>query len=175
MKKFNELSREEFCNIVKNSEELCEELFRHISDAEMYFIGEKLSTIDKGLRNWSVGSCNNNFLLVGDASAFLEGVKDSIESYGGSDKLKKAVNHCTKLENTNLFEFQVKKLSELYLKEELQPICDYIDDCYEETHGYGEFGKLIGDYLDIFLDYVGEYLYDEGNKCYYVPKVMKTA
>lgn len=175
MKKFNELSREEFCNVVKNSEELCEELFRLISDTESDFFEEKLSVINKGLSDWSVGSCNNNFLLVGDAFAFLEGVKDSIESYGSSDKLKKAVNHCTKLENTNLFEFQVKKLSELYLKEELQPICDYIDGCYEETHGYREFGELVGDYLDILLDHVGEYLYDEENKCYYVPKVIKTA
>jgi hypothetical protein len=175
MKKFNELSREEFCNIVKNSKELCEKLYECISDIEMNFIGEKLSTIDKGLRNWSVGSCNNNYLLVGDASAFLDGVKDSIEFYGGSDKLMKAVNHCTKLEDTNLFEFQVKNLSEIYLKEELQPICDYIDDCYDETHGYGEFGKLIGDYLDTFLDYVGEYLYDEENKHYYTPTAINVA
>lgn len=175
MKKFNELSREEFCNIVKNSKELCEELYERISDTEMDFIDEKISTISDGLKNWSIGRCNNNYLLIGDASAFLEGVKESIEIFGGSDRLKKAVNHCSKLEETNLFEFHVERLSKLYLKEELQPICDYINDCYDETHGYGEFGKLIGDYFDIFLDYVGEYLYDDENKCYYTPTSIKVA
>ena len=169
MKKFSELSAEEFRNVVMNSKELCEKLYGLIADSEMVIIEDKISTVKDGLKDWSVGGFNDNYLLVDDASAFLEGVRDSIETFGGGDDLENDVSHCSKLNGTNLFRHYAERLANLYLEDELQPICDYISDCYDETHGYGDFGKNVGDYLDVFLEDVGDYLYDDESKLYYVP------
>ena len=174
MKKIIELSVEEFRNVVNGSKTLCEKLQSRIEESEMDFIGDKIRCVCDGLRDWSVGSCNANYLHVGDAHEFLAGVQESIGIYGGSDKLTKAVAHCEKLEGTNLFDYSVRQLADLYLEEELQPICDYIFDCFCETSD-GNIGEKVGDYLECFHDDVADYLWDEESHCYYEPYAVATA
>ena len=175
MKRFSDLSIEEFGNIVAHSESLCKALYSRIETSEMLFLEEKLQKVCDGLSDWCVGPFDANYLHVDDALLFLQGVNNSIASYGSSCRLTKAVEHCSKLENTNLFRWHVKKLSELYLQEELQPICDFISRCYDETHGYSTFGENIDTYLDLFQDDIEDYIYDEENKCYYAPTHIEVA
>lgn len=174
MKRFSELSNEQLTNIVNHSKKFRDELDEYIQESEMHWISEKLSCVKDSLANWSVGFCNQNFLIVRDYEGFVDGVEKSIQMYGASEKLEKKFHQVQKLLHTNLFAHTVEQLKELWLKEELQSICDYVDDASYELY-QGAVGEKCQCYLECFFDAYQDYLYDEGTKTFYEPTKLEAA
>ena len=168
MKKFKDLSLDELTQIVNRSKKLRDELYEYIQDSEMHWISKKLSCVKSSLANWSVGFYNQNFLRVRDYEVFVDGVEKSIKMYGASEKLEKKFHQVQKLLHTNLFAHTAEQLKELWLKEELQSICDYVEDASYELYK-GEVGEKSKDYLDGFFSGYKDYLYDEENQTFYEP------
>lgn len=174
MKRFSELSNEQLKQIVNRSNELRDELDEYIKDMEMIFISEKLSCVRESLANWSVGLYNQNFLRVRDYEGFVDGVEKSIKTYGASEKLEKKFHQVQKLLHTNLFAHTAEQLKELWLQEELQSICDYVEDCSFELC-QGTVGEKCESYLECFFDNYEDYLFDEETQTIYKPTRLEAA
>lgn len=168
MKRFSELSDEQLTNIVNRSKKLRDELDEYIQDTEMNWIEEKLSCVRESLANWQVGFYNQNFLRVRDYESFVDGVGESIKMYGASEKLEKKFHQVQKLLHTNLFAHTAEQLKELWLKEELQSICDYVEDASYELY-QGKVGEKCESYLECFFDNYEDYLFDEETQTIYKP------
>lgn len=174
MKRFSELSNEQLTQIVNRSKKLRDELDEYIQDTEMNWIKEKLSCVRESIANYSVGFYNQNFLRVRDYEGFVDGVEKSIEIYGASDKLEKKFHQVRKLLHTNLFAHTAEQLKELWLKEELQSICDYVEDASYELY-HGEVGEKCQSYLERFFDNCEDYLFDEETQTIYKPTRLEAA
>lgn len=174
MKRFSELSTEQLTNIVNSSTKLRNELDKFIQDYEMYWISEKLDYVRDSLANWSVGFYNKNFLKVRDYEAFVDGVEKSIKDYGASEKLEKKFRQVQKLTHTNLFAYTAEQLKKLYLEEELQSICNYVEDASYELY-QGKVGEKCRNYLECFFDDYNDYLYDEETETFYEPTRLEVA
>ena len=174
MKKFSELTYEQFEEIVNRSKKLRDELDNYIQDTEMYWLEEKLNCVNDSLEKWSVGFFNQNFIRVRDYESFVDGVEESVKCYGSSERLEKKLQQCKKLRGTNLFEYESEKLKELYFKEELQVICDYTEDaCYELY--CGKVGEKCRSYLEPFFDNYVDCLFDEEERVIYRPQKLDAA
>ena len=174
MKRFSELSNEQLTQIVNRSKKLRDELDEYIQDTEMIWIREKLSCVRESLANWSVGFYNQNFLRVRDYEGFVDGVEKSIKTYGASEKLEKKFHQVQKLLHTNLFAHTAEQLKELYLQEELQSICDYVEDASYELY-QGKVGEKCESYLECFFDNYEDYLFDEETQTIYKPQRLEAA
>lgn len=151
MKRFSELTTDEFKAIVEGSKSLGEKLYERIHDSEMMVLEEKIELLRKGMDKWSVGVCEPCFFRVSDHGWFLEGVLDSIHNFGCSERLEKLVKQCEKLSETNLFNYYVENLADLYLKEEIMPYIDYLSDCSYEIY-CKKIGKNCSDYINLFQE-----------------------
>ncbi len=174
MKKIIELSVEEFRNVVNGSKSLCEKLQSRIEESEMEWVSEKLHCLRHSLSNWCIGTCCRNFLQVVDPYEFVNGVKESVRIFGGSERLKAKISQCEKLNNSNLFGYVVEQLSDIYLEDELNPITDYMFMALCETSGQ-KVGKNCEDYLGIFQNDLRDWLYDEEKRTLYEPSAVMTA
>ena len=168
MKRFKDLTFEELKEIVSRDKKLREKFNDYIQTTEMLWIEDKLSCIEDSLSNWSIGFYSQNFLSVKDYEIFVFGVEKSVQMFGASEKLTKKLSQCLKLLRTNLFEFHAKQLAKLYMEEEIQSTCDYVEDCSQELF-YGEIGEKSIGYLDCFMLNYDDYLYDEETQTYYEP------
>lgn len=171
MKKFSELTTEQLINIVQHSEKMRDEFQNYICGTEMCFIEEKLDCVTSSLGKYCIGFYERNFLTVRDYKGFVSGVEDSVCNFGGSDTLTKKLAQCQKLIGTNLFEYHAEKLKEIYLTEELLPICKYVEDCCFELY-HKEVGEKCKEYLECFFSSYDDYLYDEENGTYYEPYTL---
>ena len=174
MKKFSELTMEQLTKIVNGSKELRDELDQYIQETEMEWLSEKLACVESSLSNWSIGFYNPNFMHVRDYEGFLYGVQKCTENFGCSDKLEKKIKQCEKLLRTNLFEHHAKILAEMWYKDEIQPIIDFVEDASYELYG-GEVGKNCKDYLECFFDRYSDCLYDEETETFYEPHSLAIA
>lgn len=168
MKKIAELTKEQIRELVANVETLREQFSKRIQDGEMFWLEEKLDCIKSGCSDWSIGFYNRNYISVGDGREFVDGVLASIRSFGSSDKLERLAQHCDRLKSTNLFGHYVEKLADCYLKEEIKPICDYVEDLNYKLYLH-EVTPEMDDYLDIFAEDIADYIFDEDNKILYTP------
>lgn len=171
MKRFSEMNLQEFRQIVDSSKELREKLDSRIQDSELDYLTDKLACVKSSLSNWSVGFYNRNFINVSDYEDFLDGVKKCANFFGASEREEKMIARCEKLLGTNLFEYYAKKLEEIFFEDELQPIIDFVEDASYELY-CGKVGEKAEDYLELLLDDLDDYLYDEGAKKFYVPHAI---
>ena len=174
MKKFKDLSIAELTQIVNRSEKLRDELDNYIQDCEMYWISERLACLKESLSDWSIGFYNQNYIRVRDYHTFLDCVIESKRRYGASDRMEKLISLCDKLRSSNLFEYYAKKLKTMYLEDELQSICKYVEDCGYELY-QGKVGEKCESYLECFFDAYEDYLYDEQTETYYKPTKLQAA
>ena len=171
MKRFNELTIEQLTNVINHSKKLRQELEDYICDTEMAWISEKLDKVRSSLQDWSVGFYQKNYINVDDYEKFVYCVAESIACFGGSDRLTRKLAQCEKLIGTNLFEHHARELRDIYLKEELQNICDWVEDCCYEIY-HGEVGEKCREYLECFLSSYDDYLFDEKNGVVYEPQKL---
>ena len=127
MRALNSLPNDELLKAIYSSEELSEMLDEYIQETEMGWLNDKLDCF-KSCVDCSIGFYNRNYFRVEDYNWFLEGVYKSIRSFGATEKLEKLYYQCEKLRGTNLFEYKINQLAELYFKEELQSIIEHTED-----------------------------------------------
>lgn len=174
MKKFSEISLEELEKIVNRSKELRDKLEDYIQECEMNWISEKLGKIKPSLRDWSVGFYNQNFISVKDYEDFLDCIIDYKKTFGCSDRMEKKIPHCEKLRGTNLFEYNCKQLEEMFMEDEIESVCKYVEDCGMEMY-YKKVGDKCRHYLEMFFEVYDDYLYDEETETFYKPTKLDAA
>lgn len=166
--KFKDLDNALLKELVASDKKLRERFDTHIQESEMDYLNEKLDCVTSSLGNWSYGFYNRNYMKVEDYDKFVDGVMESIRCFGGSINLTKLVEHCDRLRGTNLFDYWAKQVKEVYEKEELQSICDYVEGASNELY-CKEIGEHCESYFEEFTWLIDDYLYDEENKTYYTP------
>lgn len=151
MKKLVSLSDKEILNYVMSSDELRRKFDEYISEGEMNWIGEKTDCFRGGAADWSLGVYSYNYFEVKDCDKFVDGVEQSVSCFGGTEQIEKLIKQCKRLWGTNLYEYMVGKLCDMYYEQELKPIIDWL----EKVSGYiynKEANEDLLDYIDCFAD-----------------------
>lgn len=169
MKKFSDMGIYEVINVINDSKELCYMLDRYIQESESDWLGELLCCFDRQAVDYSIGFFNDNYFTVKDSDLFLDGVRKSHEKYGLTTKAEKLLKRCEKLQGTNLFDYWCDQLAEMYYKDELKSMVDYVEDASYELY-QGSVGEKSREYVECFVDNViGNYLCDEESGTFYKP------
>ena len=169
MKKFSDMQIDEVINVINDTETLRDMLDRYIQETESDWLGDLLRCFDPQSIDYSIGFFNNNYFTVKDSDLFLDGVRKSHEKYGLTTKAEKLLKRCEKLQGTNLFDYWCDKLAEMYYKDELKSMVDYVEDAYSELY-QGTVGEKSREYVECFADnIIGDYLWDEECETFYKP------
>lgn len=151
MKKLVSLSNKEILNYVMSSKELREKFDKYISDCEMSWIGEKTDCFRGNAANWSLGVFSYNYFEVNNCDKFVDGVEQSLSCFGGTEQLEKLLKQCKRLWGTNLYEYMVGKLCDMYYEQELKPIIDWLEKASMYIYDEEANNDLLS-YLDCFAD-----------------------
>lgn len=151
MKKLITLPDKEILSYVMSSKELRSKFEEYVSESEMNWIGEKTDCFRGGAADWSLGAYSYNYFDVKNYDKFVDGVSESIRCFGGTEQLEKRLNQCKHLWGTNLYEYMVGKLCEMYYEQELKPIIDWIEKVSMHIYNEEANDDLL-DYLDCFAD-----------------------
>ena len=161
------METKEFLSVVFQHQELCDKLDNYIYESEFNYVNDKLNCFNFSCASWEIGCYNHNYLTVKDSAEFLSCVQESISKFGCSDRLQKLVDHSEKLCDTNLFDHYVEKVCSVYLQEELQPTCDWLEDVSYAIYckDVEKFCKLYAvDAIDWVKDMFDDFTYDEETK-----------
>lgn len=99
MKYINQLTDNEKRELIENNGALQIMVYDDMIDCEMDFITEQLNYIAPGLRDYSIGSCNYNYLTVGNSVKFLDGLETLQKNYctlpdAMNDEIKRVLTAC---------------------------------------------------------------------------------
>lgn len=128
MKKLSKCSTEQALAIVLNSKHLSQLFENRILEEEFDYLSDKIHCFPRGSVDYSYGVCSPSWMTVNHPSDFMIGVVRSIQSFGGSERLKKLVEYTERLEGTNLYEHYVEKVCSLYFKEEFLSTIEWLED-----------------------------------------------
>lgn len=81
MKYIHELTDNEKRELIENNSALQNMVYDDMIENEMYFISEQLNYIAPGLRDYSVGSYNYNYMTVGNSVKFLDDLEQLQKNY----------------------------------------------------------------------------------------------
>ena len=81
MKYINQLTDEQKRELIETNGALQVMVYDDMIDSEMDFITEQLNYIAPSLRDYSIGSCNYNYLTVGNSVKFLDGLETLQKNY----------------------------------------------------------------------------------------------
>lgn len=153
MKKLVNLDEKTILNFIYSSDDLSRKFADYIAECEMDWMSDKLSAFSRTSADWEVGIYNRNYLRVKNSFDFLQSVQKSISWYGCTDKLQKLVNQCEKLYygNSNLFDFHIEKLCEMYYLSEIKEPINYIEKLLYLIHQQEDNIDLY-DYIESFAD-----------------------
>ena len=169
MKKFSDMKINDVINVINDSKELRNMLDEYIQETEIDWLGELLRCFDRRAIDYSIGFFDSNYFTVKDSDLFLDGVRKSHENYGLTIKAEKLLKRCEKLQGTNLFDYWCDQLAEMYYKDELKSMVDYVEDASFELY-QGTVGEKSREYVDCFVDnIIGDYLCDEESGTFYKP------
>lgn len=167
MKKFSDMEIDEVIDVINDSEDLRDMLDRYIQETESDWLGELLRCFDQRAIDYSIGFFNSNYFTVKDSDLFLDGVRKSHENYGLTTKAEKLLKRCEKLHGANLFGYWCNRLAEMYYKDELKSMVDYVEDASYELY-QGFVGEKSREYVECFVDnIIGDYLCDEESGTFY--------
>jgi hypothetical protein len=75
MKYIHQLTDNEKRELIENNSALANMVYDDIIESEMLFISEQLDHIRAGLRDYSIGACNRNYITVGNSVKFFDGLE----------------------------------------------------------------------------------------------------
>ncbi|MDD5862613.1 MAG: hypothetical protein PUD15_08705 [Prevotella sp.] len=156
--------------MVDGSKKLCDILDGIIQDSEMDYINDKLMCFCDGAVAYSIAFFERSWMMVRDADLFVEGVRNSCDNYGLSEKSENLLKYTEKLKGTNLFNSYANKLCNLYFKEEIKTTLDWVEGCSKEL--YAEtVGEKSSQYIEeLQFNQFGDYLWDEDAETFYIPQ-----
>ena len=178
MKFIYQLTDNEKRELIENNSALANMVYDDMIESEMYFITEQLNYIAPGLRDYSIGAYNRNYLTVGNSVKFFDGLEKLQEIYCTlPDAMQPEIDrvfaarerfYSMNYNNTNY------DLLDSWLDEKAQyfadRICKYFSACLDPSRD---------DMIDYFLSfYVDErmdetfYINDSGVLCQTVTKII---
>lgn len=167
MKKLLSFQKDYILKKVLNSNELRQKFDNCIVNNAYSYIEEKLRCFNAGCIDYEVGFCCYNYLKVKNAIEFVIGVRKSINYFGGTERLEKQCSLCEKLKNSNLFNYHIKKLCDMYYEEELKAEIDYASELSYAIYNKDEKNKELQFQLESFeweLDKI--YVDSQDKLCY---------
>lgn len=81
MKYIHQLTDDEKRELIENNSALANMVYDDMTENEMRFISEQLDYIRAGLRDYSIGSYNYNYITVGNSVKFLDGLEELQKNY----------------------------------------------------------------------------------------------
>lgn len=139
MKYIYQLTDDEKRELIENNNALANMVYDDMMDGEMHFITEQLNYIAPGLRDYSIGSYNYNYLTVGNSVKFLDGLEQLQKCY------------CTLPDDMN---DEIKRVLEarerFYLMDYNNKNYDVLDAWIDKKAQY--FANCITDYFSMCLD-----------------------
>lgn len=172
MKRFDELTIEQFKVVLEKSEDLRRMLDAYIQDCECEYLCDMLRSFNFGIADWNIGFYNNNYFCAKDCLAnddyeYISCIEDSVTNFGCSERLERLIEQCKKLIGSNLYMYYIKKLYRLYFEEELEPIIKYVEGISYQLY-CGNVDETL-DYIEGFQERYSDFLYDEVSGTYYKP------
>lgn len=137
---------------VYESDELKRKFIAFVGESELDFIGDILSDIDGCEYEFNI--FNNNWLFVTNPLDFFNTIKDTIDSFNGSEDMVKDWKRASKLINSNLFASKVDQLGKS-VYEWINELCDHIESIINKIENNtidGETLMYLETYGDNFLD-----------------------
>lgn len=137
MKYIHELTENEKRELIENNNALANMVYDDMIENEMYFISEQLDHIRDGLRDYSIGAYNRNFMIVSDAVEFLHGLQKLQECY------------CTLPDS---------------MKNEIERVLEARDRYLYNDMSYDNY-YMLGDWLDQKAQYFADCITDYFSSC----------
>ena len=167
MKKLLSFQDEYILKQVLNSDELRQKFDDCTINNAWSFIDDKLRCFERGCIDYEISFCSYNYFKVKNAIEFLIGVRKSIDCFGRTERLEKQCSLCEKLENSNLFNYHINKLCDMYYEEELKSVIDDANDLSYAIYEKDEKNEKLQFQLDNFkwaIDNI--YVNNAGRLCY---------
>lgn len=163
MRRLSTLSAKEQLSAVYNCKKLKNQLNERVYENTFFWIDEKLNHFNTRAASWSVGICNRDeHFSVRDHSEFLDCVQASINDFSASDRVLRKADQCEKLRGSNLFEYHVEQLCNMFYKDEIKSEVDFCEDmqykvyCEDEDDFLLEEATIMLDGMDVFVNDDGE-------------------
>lgn len=160
MKYINQLTDNEKRALIENNSALQNMVYDDMIEGEMLFVSEQLNYIAPGLRDYSIGSYNYNYLTVGNSVKFLDGL-EKLQQYYCTLPDRMTTEIYTVLaarERFYLMDYNNKNYDMLdaWIDEKAQYfadcICNYFSSCLDPSHD---------DMVNYFIEFYADERMDE--------------
>ena len=164
MKYINQLTDNEKRELIENNNALANMVYDDMLENEMHFISEQLDHIRDGLRDYSIGAYNYNYLTVGNSVKFLDGLEKLQECYCTlPDKLTTEIKRVLDArERFYTMDYNNKNydLLDAWIDKKAQQFADcitnYFSSCLDPTHA---------DMVEYFVEFYAD---ERMNESFYI-------
>ena len=171
MKKYlSELTREELENVYENNYKLQYEVAEDYQERKLHYVGEILDTIKRGLKNWSIGFYNHNFIVIKDNISFLKALLDVQKSYALLDdkytqKIEETIAEYWRQYYTDQEDENFKDDNELegWLDNKTETFADLVIDAFNNIT---TMPRLVDYFIDCYADNIADAYVDEDYRLY---------
>lgn len=178
MKFIYQLTDNEKRELIENNSVLANMVYDDMIETETHFISEQLDYIRAGLRDYRIGSCNYNYMTVGNSVKFFDGL-EKLQKYYCTlpDRMATEINavfaardrfYSMSYNNKNY------DLLDSWLDEKAQYFADCICDCFSSC-----LDPSHGDMIEYFIDFYADermdetyYINDSGVLCQTITKII---
>lgn len=178
MKYINQLTDKEKRALIENNSGLANMVYDDMIEGEMHFISEQLDCIRAGLRDYSIGAYNRNYIIVSDALAFLDGLEELQKIYCTlPDDMQPEIDRV--LSARDRFRTIDMNYNNLYiLSEWLDKKAQYFADCITDYFS-ACLDPTRADMIEYFIEFYADermdesyYINDSGVLCQTITKII---
>lgn len=155
MNNVKSLSTNEFKEVVLNDNKLFKQLFELIQKRIKQYNLDKKNVLGKNLQLILSTHDNETKLSCNNYNQLLTNIIIASKKFGCSNDLRKNINVCSFIRNTQNFNEYVEKLLSLYIKEEILPNIIFLKKC-ELSY---KRGIITDDMIPYLLDFQNEMKY----------------
>lgn len=142
-------------DLIENNYALGNMVYDDMIESEMYFISEQLEYIKPGLKDWSIGPANHNYIKVKDALLFLDGLEELQKNYCTlSDDMQPEIDRVLaardRFRTIDMGYYNLYQLSE-WLDRKAQFFADWIADYFTRCLDFDRASMI-----DYFLEFYAE-------------------
>lgn len=160
MKYIYELTDNEKRELLENNAALQNMVYDDMIENEMCFISEQLNYIAPGLRDYSIGAYNHNYITVGNSIKFLDGLEQLQKNYctlpdDMHDEIKRVLDARERFylmsynnENYDMLDAWIDKKAQHFA----DCITDYFSSCLEPTRA---------DMIEYFIEFYADERMDD--------------
>jgi hypothetical protein len=150
--------------LIENNFALANMVYDDMIEGEMNFISEQLDYIRAGLRDYSIGTYNRNYMTVGNSVKFFDGLEKLQEIYCTlPDDMQPEINRVLAARD-RFYEMSYNNKNHDILDEWIDKKAQYFADCITDY-----FSSCLDPSRDDMINYFLEFYADERmNESYYI-------